>query len=214
MKILLFLLSLIWAMPAWAAGPTLYKEFSYGQPRAEILQLPGVQACDEVEKGALCRSRQAFAGYDGWQQAFLFSGDKLAVVALAGPTSETLYTSLFGVMHNNEFFTVVLQSDDKVFDFARAIHERGFDAAAGELAQFEVEALNSSESLTYTLLPKDALKAAGKAGSYPLYARQAPTSLRATEIVVRGDTLAVRFLAPAAALRDMQERMDSQKESF
>lgn len=156
MKVLLLLFSLIWAMPAWAAEPTLYKEFSYGQSRAEIQRLPGVYACDEVDTGALCRSQQSFASFDGWEQIFLFSNDKLVVVALAADTSESLYTNVFGVMHNNGFFTVVMQAGNKVFDFAQAIREYSVEAAL----------LNDSAPLTYTMCPKEAVKAASKVGSF------------------------------------------------
>ena len=36
------LVLLVWTLPAYAAGPTLFKEFSYGQPRVEIQKLPGM----------------------------------------------------------------------------------------------------------------------------------------------------------------------------
>lgn len=214
MKVLLLLFSLIWAMPAWAAGPTLYKEFSYGQSRAEIQRLPGVYACDEVDTGALCRSQQSFASFDGWEQIFLFSNDKLVVVALAADTSESLYTNVFGVMHNNGFFTVVMQAGNKVFDFAQAIREYSVEAAAAKLTQTEAALLNDSAPLTYIMCPKEAVKAASKVGSFSLYAQKAPVSLRATEVIISSELMMVRFLAPVAALHDMKRQMDSQKERF
>lgn len=208
------LVLLVWALPAYAAGPTLFKEFSYGQPRVEIQKLPGVTPCDDVEKGALCRQKQSFAGYDGWDQAFLFNDGKLTLVALAGPMDNTLYTKVLGVMTNNGFILAALQSGDKLFDFIRVLHEKGEKAAVAGLTAFEASALNGDTGLTYTFAAKDAMKGAAKLGSYAQFVLNAPDSLRATEFEVSEDGMSVRFIAPKAALKDMKRQMEGQKESF
>lgn len=214
MKVLLLLLSLIWAMPAWAAGPTLYKEFSYGQSRAEIQQLPGVYACDEVDTGALCRSQQSFASFDGWEQIFLFSNDKLVVVALAADTSESLYTNVFGVMHNNGFFTVVMQAGNKVFDFAQAIREYGVEAAATKLTQTEAAFLNDSAPAYLHHVPQGGRESSQQGGQFQPLRPEGSGIAPGNRSHHQQRAMMVRFLAPVAALHDMRRQMDSQKERF
>lgn len=213
MKILLFLLSLIWAMPAWADGPALFKDFSYGQLRTEIQQLPDIYACDDVQEGALCRSQQSFANYDGWEQIFLFTNDKLDVVVLFDDTNKNLY-NITGVLTNSHYFAAVIQAGDKIFDFIQAINEHGFESAVAKLTQTETAFLNGNDSVTYTFCPANILKSAITAGNFSNYLLKAPTSLRATEVIVSNDSLTVRFLAPVAALHDIRKQMNSQTESF
>lgn len=208
------LLLMVCAFPAYAEGPALFKEFYYGQPRAEIEKLPGVISCDEIASGALCRQKQAFAGSSDWLQAFVFDKGKLSMVGLAGPVDGDLYTRVVGVMTNNGFIPTTLQSGDKMFDMFKALPEKGEKAAIAELTGFEAAALNGDAGLTYTFIPKDALKGATKYGSYPQFVFNAPPSLRATELEISGDDMFVRFIAPRAALDDMKQQMESQKESF
>ncbi|MDE7371365.1 MAG: hypothetical protein K2N07_06440 [Desulfovibrio sp.] len=212
--LLAVLLVTVCAFPAYAEGPALFKEFSYGQPRAEVEKLPGVLPCDEIAPGALCRQNQSFAGSSDWLQAFVFDKGKLSMVALAGPASGDSYTKVVGVMTNNGFIPTTLQSGDKMFDMLKALPEKGEKAAIAELTAFEAAALNGDAGLTYTFIPKDALKGAAKYGSYAQFVFNAPESLRATELELAGDEMFVRFIAPRAALNDMKQQMESQKESF
>lgn len=216
MRFLIIMVSLILAcvLPAYAGGPTLFKEFSYGQPREEIQKLSGITPCDEVAAGALCRQKQSFAGYNDWLQAFIFDNGKLSMVALAAPTDGDLYAKIMGVMTNNGFMPTALQSGDKMFDLIKAISEKGDKAAIAELGEFEITALNGDRGLVYTFAPKNALKGAAKYGSYSQFAFNAPESLRATELELSGNEMFVRFIAPKAALNDMKQQMAGQKESF
>lgn len=200
--------------PAYAEGPALFKEFSYGQPREDVQNLPGVIPCDEIAPGALCRQNQSFAGSGDWLQAFVFDKGKLSMVALAAPVDGDLYTRVVGVMTNNGFIPTTLQSGDKMFDMLKTLPEKGEKAAIAELTEFEAAALNGDTGLTYTFIPKDALKGAAKYGSYAQFVFTAPESLRATELELAGDEMFVRFIAPRAALNDMKQQMESQKESF
>lgn len=215
MKYLLaLLLVVVCVCPSYAEGPALFKEFSYGQPREAIQKLPGVMPCDEIAQGALCRQKQSFAGFSDWLQAFVFDKEKLSMVVLAGPVDGDLYTRVVGVMTNNGFIPMTLQSGDKMFDMLKALPEKGQKAAIAELTAFEAAALNGDAGLTYTFIPKDALKGAAKYGSYAQFIFNAPESLRATELELAGDEMFVRFIAPRAALNDMKQQMESQKENF
>lgn len=75
MRFLIIMVSLILAcvLPAYAGGPTLFKEFSYGQPREEIQKLSGITPCDEVAAGALCRQKQSFAGYNDGDRGLVYT---------------------------------------------------------------------------------------------------------------------------------------------
>lgn len=213
MKILLILLSFIWAIPAWADGPALFKTFSYGQLRTEIQQLPDVYACDDIKTGALCRSQQSFANVDDWEQIFLFTNNKLDIVALVDDTNENL-NNIIGVLTNNNYFPAVIQAGDKIFDVIQAINEHGFESALAKLSQTEASYLNTNDSVTYTYCPVDILKSAITAGNFSKYIMKAPTSLRITEVIVSSDSLVVRFLAPVASLNDIKKQMNNQTESF
>ena len=214
MKILLFVLAItLCSGTAFAEGPQLFKDFSFGQPRADLLQKAGMVPCDEVEKEALCREGQKFAGFSDWEQLFLFRGGKLSLVALTGPTDDDRYVKTIGTITNNGFIPAVLQSGDKYFDFIKEVKEKG-KAAAADLATFEAAALNGASGLTFTFIEKADAKGAAKTGSFISFIGAAPQTLRAVEVEIAGDDMYVRFLAPKAALADQKKQIEEQKESF
>lgn len=214
MKILLFVLAItLCSGTAFAEGPQLFKEFSYGQPQFELRKKDGMSPCEDAEKNALCREGQSFAGFSDWEQIFFFREGGLSLVALVGPAEAERYTNVVGTITNNGFIPAVLQSGDKYFDFIKEVKEKG-KAAAADLAAFEAAALNGTSGLTYTFIEKADAKGAAKTGSFISFVGAAPESLRVVEVEAMGGDMYVRFLAPKAALADQQKQMEKQKESF
>lgn len=193
----------------------LFKEFYYGQSKADIQKKNGIQPCEEAGEGALCLSSQPFAGAPDWEQLFIFEGDRLVMVALVNDLTESLYTRTVGAVSGNNFLPIVMQSGSRYFDLIAEVRAKGQTEAQNEFAQFEASALNEGNGLTYTFVDSDSLKSVAKKSSgFSDFIQKVSLNLRGVEIEVSNEFIYVRFLAPKKALLKMREDMKAQKESF
>ena len=203
------------AVNALADGPQLFKEFSYGQPRAEIAQIKGVIPCNDLEKGALCRDKQTFAGNDKWGQGFVFSDGRLSTVVLKTRFDEKRFAQTMGVVANNGYSIVALRSGTDKCDVLNVIHTKGKDSVNSAVSEFEAAAINGRDNLIYTFVANDTVKQCGKISTnYPDLVRCAPENMRAVEMELSANTLYVRFVAPKAVQSTMQKLASEQTESF
>lgn len=216
MKILFFVLAVtLCSGTALAEGPQLFKEFSFGQPRAEISKIKGVTPCNDLEKDALCRDKQSFAGNDKWKQGFVFDDGKLSMVILKTRANEKRFVQAMGAVANNGYSVSVLRSGMDSCDVLNVIHTKGKDAVDDIVNEFEAAALNGGDSLIYTFVQRDTVRQCGKTSvNYPELVKCAPENMRAVEMELSGETLYVRFVAPKALLARMQHLASGQKESF
>lgn len=203
------------AANAYADGPQLFKDFSFGQPRAEIAKIKGMIPCNDLKKGALCRDKQSFAGNDKWGQGFVFDGDSLSMVVLKTRFDDKRLVQTMGTVANNGYAITVLRSGTDSCDVLNVMHSQGKAAIGSAVGEFEAAAMHGSDNLIYTLVQNDTIKQCGKSSAnYTDLIKCAPENMRAVEIELSGDTLFVRFLAPKAAFANMQKLADEQKESF
>lgn len=203
------------AANAHADGPQLFKEFSYGQPHSEIANIKGMTPCNDLDKGALCRNRQSFAGNDKWKQGFVFDDGKLSMVILKTRANEKRFVQAMGAVANNGYSVAVLRSGMDSCDVLNVIHTKGKDAVGDIVNEFEAAALNGGNNLIYTFVQKDTVRQCGKiSATYQDLVRCAPETMRAVEMELSGETLYVRFVAPKALLARMQHLASGQKESF
>ena len=203
------------AVNAHADGPQLFKDFSFGQPRAEIAKMKGVIPCNDLEKGALCRDKQSFAGNDKWGQGFVFDGGNLSMVILKTRFDHQRFAQTMGVVANNGYSIVALRSGTDKCDVLNVIHAKGKDAVSSAVSEFEAAAINGRDNLIYTFVANDTVKQCGKTSTnYPDLVRCAPENMRAVEMELSATTLYVRFVAPKAAQATMQKLASEQVESF
>lgn len=199
---------------AFAGGPQLFKEFSYGQTRGDILKTSGIFPCDSVREGALCREAQSFSGLNDWAQILVFENGKLTLVGLSGDAKANRLQKVATTLVSGGFLPLVLQSGDKHFDGISVIRKRGAKAFDEEFGAFESAALNGREPLIYTFAKTEQVKGAGSAATYIEVVRNAGVDMRAVEVEATKSRVIVRFLAPKAALVDHLEQMKGTKETF
>ena len=203
------------AVNAHAEGPQLFKDFSYGQPRAEIAKIKGVIPCNDLEKGALCRDKQSFAGNDTWGQGFVFSDGRLSTVVLKTRFDEKRFAQTMGAVANNGYSIVVLRSGTDKCDVLNVIHTTGKGAVSSAVSEFESAAINGRDSLIYTFVANDTVKQCGKTSTnYPDLVQCAPETMRAVEMELSANTLYVRFVAPKADQATLKKLASEQTESF
>ena len=195
---------------AGSAETKLYKDYFFGQQRAEIQQIPGMRQCDQT--GDLCLPGQPFAGYS-WVQRFAFFDGQLVQVTLVGKLDQGRYYKAFGAILNNGYLPVILQSGDHTFDFLAVAHASGKDAAVHGLNDFEQKALRAGHVL-YTLIPNDAIPLAKEDDSFSSFLLHCPPDMRTVEVEVRDAWMAVRFFVAQKARKVMSSDMMQSKDSF
>ena len=203
------------AVNAHADGPQLFKDFYYGQPRADIAKIKGMVPCNDLQKGALCRDKQSFAGNDKWGQGFVFADGKLTTIVLKTKLDEQRAIKTMGAVSNNGYSLALMRSGSNSCDVINVIHTKGLEAVHSAVNGFEAAALNGSNNLIYTLVQNDVLTQCRKTSTnYADLVQCAPADLRVVDMELVNATLYVRFVAPKAAFASMKKLASEQNDPF
>jgi hypothetical protein len=202
--------------PSRAEDIPLYKEYSFGQSKAEIKAMKGVVSCGQNQSNTLCLGGQPFAGFS-WVQVFSFRSDKLVQVDLRGGFSPEKYTRTTGAILNNGYVPVHLQSGNHEFDFFAEAKARGKDVATASLYKFEQQALDHGH-IRYTFIPKSITGLASKSDTFANFIQDSPEDMRTVEMEIKDDLsrpwIAVRFFAVKATRQLVGAEMLKSSDEF
>ena len=215
-KILLTLFSLaVLNGTAWAEGPQLFKQFYYGMPKAEVAQVSGATACEEMDlMGDLCMPGTVPFGGEEWEQVFVMDPEeKLSQVLLVQEANADVLDSMINVISGAGFIPVYLVADEEQLD----IFSYASQGKQNELNERIMEILvNEPEEFSYTFLETKGLAKIKKSKlkNFLSVISSAPIDIRAVEAAMDNDLLVLNFSMPLMEQRDEARRSKHVQESF
>ncbi|MEF2144926.1 MAG: hypothetical protein V3573_05730 [Desulfovibrionaceae bacterium] len=143
--------------PVAAEEIRLFRDFSFGMSRQQLLAMDGVYDCsDMLGEGALCLDRVDFLDHP-WDMDFEFAANALVSLSLRAPYSQRLYTRAFAEL-DERFELVALQSTDEPLDLVALWRSAGDTAEASRrMTEYETKGMASS-SLAYVFLERSAVQ--------------------------------------------------------
>ena len=166
-----FLIGALWLLvcpPASADQPRLFRDFVFGMPKAELLELPDIYDCSaEIgEEGWLClpEGGDTFANTDV-EVAFALIDEALFSVTLVTEFSQQKYVDFIAALSARHEL-VSLGGTQGVLDLMIEARNAGTDQATyrKRLADFESQALQNG-TITYTFVARSWLQSASAAGA-------------------------------------------------
>ena len=143
---LLFFYCLLLLQPVHAASEIkLFKEFSYGMSKEQLLQMPSVFDCsEEVEPNALCIEQTTFS-QQPVSVVLRISQNKLVEVMLATDYSHDNYIAFFSAL-KSKFELVALEDviEGQRFDVIHEIKTQPQEEVMRKITEFEVMGLLQS----------------------------------------------------------------------
>ena len=187
---------------------TLYKEFYFGQTKAEIQRMPGFVFCGTDAIDALCRPRQSFAD-EQWTQVLVFTDEKLIRVALTGPYSNKRETNALGVIVSNDFIPLFVKTQDgRSYDYYQALKMKKTEVAEKEYQDFVIQAATLGKITVY-FLQDNAVQ--GIQESFNSLIDNAHDHTRSIEVdlnaVATKTEVSIRFLYPVLEKKILKEQI-------
>lgn len=141
------------AFPARADQMRLFRDFSLGMSREEVLSRPGAYDCaDVLGPHAVCVDQVLFLEQP-WDMDFEFSPQGLQNVSLRAPFTPELYTRAFAAL-DERFELVTLQSDEAPLDLV-ALWKTAPNSgeASRRMTEYETRGMQRSK-LAYVFLER------------------------------------------------------------
>ncbi len=212
--IMVFVISFV-AFNAFSADNVkLYKDYYYGQSRASIAKMSGVESCDELEENGLCIFDHSFAG-SKWDLIFGFGSGGLESVYLMQDFDADDFAKVVGAIVNNGYALLMMQSGGKIFDVvARANTDKDVEDS---VKKFGMAGLQRGEiTYSYATLPKKVPE--GVENLSQLMAKL-PDSTRGVDLDLMADEddetfTSLMFYAPVMDEKARKKKVQESKESF
>ena len=213
------ILAALWLLACSAAAgePRLFRDFVFGMPKSELLELPDIYDCsaDFGEDGWLCLpdGGDTFAN-TGVEVAFALIDDSLFSVTLATEFSDQKYVDFIAALSSRHELIAVSASQG-VLDLLVEARNAGGDQAAytKRLADFERQALQEG-NVSYTFVARSWLQspsAAGAQNAVELFGRMGPDGRVVELSAAEGEYADEAFLTVRFTLPKMLEKMIANK---
>ena len=142
-------LCLLAGIPSASAGVTLFKDYTHGAPIAKYTRAAGYYDCSNSEQKARCTENVNFVG-EKFTAALFFREDKLDMVALIAPYTQTLYPKVSDALAQS-FNIISLENEKSFIDMVTLRNTATQDEYVKQFVTFEDAALKAGD-LTYTYL--------------------------------------------------------------
>ncbi|EGW52095.1 hypothetical protein HMPREF1022_00878 [Desulfovibrio sp. 6_1_46AFAA] len=217
-QLLACFLLLLLAVPALAEDNIpLFKDYYYGMPKAEVQKKSQAVDCKHENLiGDLCVKKLVTFGKQKWEQVFMIEDGKLTSVMLAKSLDAQSLMAAIQTVAANDYALLNMSTGSKQLDVIHIARQQGSKAIPTAVVNFENESQNAPELIYafYEAAKSQPIAKDKSIASFADFAMKAPRDLRSVEVRRAGNLLGIQFLAPFAALQDMQKKASEAKESF
>ncbi len=207
--ILGLMICIIFNTVAFGDDIKLYKDFSYGTSKGDILKIKDIYDCsDEIGEDALGVDNNTFAGLE-MSLVFIFSEEKLVKVSLIFDYDEDKYIKLFGAI-NSKFTLISIHGDDKQLDLI-TLYKKEPGNAMSKINDFENIALGKG-NITYIFFDKEnSQKFSPKVSNALELIQKSAEDAREVDFEIISDEddvgIFISFIAPKKVMNILQDKL-------
>lgn len=199
------------------AGIRLYKDYSFGMTKTEIMKKSGVYDCSqEFESGSLCLDNQKFVG-EPVELGFRFVNNQLVSVVLFTDFTQDNYLKFLGAL-GSKFEPITIESSNEKVDLLVLKKNHKEAELLKQISDFEQQAI-ASGYVNYTFIDKTSYQKYNSSSNTVEMILKADNSMRAVEYIISEDDEynvfgVIIFSAPKKMVELIREKSKQKYEDF